>query len=212
MKGAERIVAVATSAVREASNGDEFLARVKARTGLELRILSGEEEGRLILRAVREGVDLGNGFSVVVDVGGGSHRVDRGSRRRGRQVVSLELGSLRCAQRRLPLREGGRAAVAAPPSLRLRSEVRESIAKLRVPARLERFVATSGTARWPAPISSTFLAGRDWKAASGVLARGARTRPLRIWSITCAGSPAASSPRSRRWARRAPNRSSPAPS
>ena len=72
LKGAERTVAVATSAVREAKNGDEFLARVRAQTGLEPRRLSGEEEGRLIYLAVREAVDLGRGTSVIVDVGGGS--------------------------------------------------------------------------------------------------------------------------------------------
>src|SRR5262245_42984494 len=72
LRGAERVVAVATSAVREAANGEEFLARVKAQTGLDVQRLSGDQEGRLIHRAVREVVDLGDGAAAVVDVGGGS--------------------------------------------------------------------------------------------------------------------------------------------
>ncbi|HLX09234.1 MAG TPA: hypothetical protein VKY89_15385, partial [Thermoanaerobaculia bacterium] len=71
LKGADRVVAVATSAVREAANGKDFLARVKAHTGLEVQLLTGADEGRLIYRAVREVVDLGPGTAAVIDVGGG---------------------------------------------------------------------------------------------------------------------------------------------
>ncbi len=68
LKGAERVVAVATSAVREAANGQDFLSRVKAQTGMDVQLLTGVEEGRLIYRAVREAVDLGPGRAVIVDV------------------------------------------------------------------------------------------------------------------------------------------------
>ena len=98
LKGAERILAVATSSVREASNGEDFLTRIKAKTGLEVRVLSGEEEGQLIFRAVREAIDLGRGFSVVVDVGGGSTEWILARRGELRRVVSLKLGSLRLAR------------------------------------------------------------------------------------------------------------------
>src|SRR3954469_6980598 len=47
LRGAERVVAVATSAIREAANGADFLARVKALTGLDVQLLTGVEEGRL---------------------------------------------------------------------------------------------------------------------------------------------------------------------
>ncbi|KAB2964048.1 MAG: hypothetical protein F9K18_07895, partial [Thermoanaerobaculia bacterium] len=72
LKGAGRVEAVATSAVREAANGDEFLARVRALTGVETRKLTGAEEGALVFRAVRHAVDLGRGWTVLGDVGGGS--------------------------------------------------------------------------------------------------------------------------------------------
>ncbi|MFY9824561.1 MAG: hypothetical protein WAM82_24505, partial [Thermoanaerobaculia bacterium] len=97
LKGAERVVAVATSAVREAANGADFLARVKALTGLDVQLLTGVEEGELIYRAVREVVDLGPGPAAVADIGGGSTEwiATRGGE--VEQVVSLALGSLRCA-------------------------------------------------------------------------------------------------------------------
>jgi len=146
LKGADRAVAVATSAVREAANGREFLARVKAKTGLEVTLLAGDEEGRLILRAVREVVDLSSGTGLVVDVGGGSTEwiVTRGGERAA--VVSLPLGSLRCA---------GRLS-GDPPSadqLRdLRSNVAAVLAELPKAARVtgsggvDRVICTSGTA------------------------------------------------------------------
>jgi len=97
LKGADRAVAVATSAVREASNGREFLARVKAQTGLEVTLLTGEEEGLLIHRAVREVVDLSAGTGLIVDVGGGSTEWVVTRDGEPSSVVSLPLGSLRCA-------------------------------------------------------------------------------------------------------------------
>src|SRR3954452_3409799 len=98
LRGTERVVAVATSAVREAANGADFLARVKALTGLDVQILTGVEEGRLIYRAVREVVDLGPGAAVIVDVGGGSTEWIASQAGEISQVVSLTLGSLRCAR------------------------------------------------------------------------------------------------------------------
>ncbi|HET7042802.1 MAG TPA: hypothetical protein VFI13_12315, partial [Gemmatimonadales bacterium] len=97
LRGAERVVAVATSAVRESFNGADFLARVKALTGLDVRLLTGVEEGQLIFRAVREVVDLGPDTAVIIDVGGGSTEWITAQAGELGQVVSLTLGSLRCA-------------------------------------------------------------------------------------------------------------------
>jgi exopolyphosphatase/guanosine-5'-triphosphate,3'-diphosphate pyrophosphatase len=70
--GAERTVAVATSAVRDASNGAEFVERVRCETGLELRLLDGVEEARLAYRSAVAHFDLAEGLAVVMDIGGGS--------------------------------------------------------------------------------------------------------------------------------------------
>ena len=64
--------AVATSAVRESSNGEHFVQRVRERTGLELEAISGSEEARLVYAAVRRAVALAGSDWIVVDVGGGS--------------------------------------------------------------------------------------------------------------------------------------------
>src|SRR5256714_4624585 len=70
--GVKRTEVVATSAVRDADNGDEFLERVRAETGLKVRILRGEDEARLSFRSALAHFDLGSGRAVVMDIGGGS--------------------------------------------------------------------------------------------------------------------------------------------
>jgi len=70
--GVENVVAAATSAVRDASNGTEFLELVKKRTGLAVRVLSGEAEAALSYRGVLSGLQVEPGSTVVVDIGGGS--------------------------------------------------------------------------------------------------------------------------------------------
>ncbi|HYN20736.1 MAG TPA: hypothetical protein VE078_07240, partial [Thermoanaerobaculia bacterium] len=165
LKGAERVVAVATSAVREAANGDDFLARVKAQTGLDVQLLTGVEEGRLIYRAVREVVDLGHGPAAVIDVGGGSTEWISTLAGEIERVVSLNLGSLRCAQY---LRGDPPVEVSLA---RLRRRIQKLLAE-EVPRRagvgVERVVATSGTAVCCADLVD-FFAGRDWKESSAAL-------------------------------------------
>lgn len=146
LKGAERAVAVATSAVREATNGREFLARVKAQTGLAVELLSGEAEARLIYRAVREVVDLDRGTGLIVDVGGGSSEWIVSREGELAAAVSLPLGSLRCAGT-LPGNPPRAKALKA-----LRKRVREVVSGLPPAAQLthyggpDRVICTSGTA------------------------------------------------------------------
>ena len=66
---------IATSAVRDARNQDEILARVAAEAGLTIRVISGSEEAYLLTAAVRSKVDLRSGRSILVDLGGGSVEV-----------------------------------------------------------------------------------------------------------------------------------------
>jgi exopolyphosphatase / guanosine-5'-triphosphate,3'-diphosphate pyrophosphatase len=171
LKGATRTVAVATSAVREAANGEEFLTRVKAQTGIDVRPLDGEEEARLIFRAVREVVDLGPKSAIIADVGGGSTEwiVTRAGHLQ--RVASAPVGSLRSAA----------SLTGDPPSAAsittLRARLRVAIDRLPVPRRTERMVATSGTAVCAADLAD-LLGGRDWKAGAGVL-REVRVKELR---------------------------------
>ena len=67
--------AVATSAIRESTNGHEFLERAQREAGIHLEAINGSEEGRLIYRAVRGRLDLGLGRWLLADLGGGSIEV-----------------------------------------------------------------------------------------------------------------------------------------
>jgi exopolyphosphatase/guanosine-5'-triphosphate,3'-diphosphate pyrophosphatase len=92
------IVAVATSAVREAPNRRDFLRRVKDAAGLKVRVISGEEEADYIFRAVRAAVDLEGGTALCIDVGGGSVEFVIGTASEIYFTASEPLGSLRLAQ------------------------------------------------------------------------------------------------------------------
>src|SRR5688572_15607171 len=94
-KGYERIEAVATSAVREARNGGEFLDHVAQQTGLTVRVITGVEEARLIFLGVRNTIALPEQPTMVVDVGGGSVELIVGNRETIFHAKSLKLGAIR---------------------------------------------------------------------------------------------------------------------
>ncbi len=93
-----RILAVATSAVREASNGGDFIEDVERQTGIRVRVITGEEEGRLIYHAIRHYVEIGDRRVVAVDIGGGSVELVLGAGPRALVVDSLKLGHIRLAE------------------------------------------------------------------------------------------------------------------
>src|SRR3954470_19809428 len=68
----EKIIAVATSAVREASNGGDFILRAWRELGIKIRVVSARDEARLIYLGVRHAADLKGGPHLIVDIGGGS--------------------------------------------------------------------------------------------------------------------------------------------
>ena len=95
----DEVVAAATSAVREAENGREFLAAIRQRTGIEARVISGTEEARLIHRAAVYGVDVSEGAALVIDIGGGSVELTLGRGSQVRVAHSLKLGVIRLTER-----------------------------------------------------------------------------------------------------------------
>ncbi|MBX3394605.1 MAG: Ppx/GppA family phosphatase [Phycisphaerae bacterium] len=98
LKGVTKIKAVATSAVREARNGGEFVDRAAAETGLDLRVITSEEEGRLIYLGVRHAVDLGRAENLIIDIGGGSVEFIVGSANCASLIHSVKLGGSRMAE------------------------------------------------------------------------------------------------------------------
>ena len=92
---ARRVRVVATSAVREARNRDSFIREIQEQTGLQITIISGQEEARLIHLAVQHKVNLKRGLSLLVDIGGGS--IELSLVWRGDVVVSdsVKMGTVR---------------------------------------------------------------------------------------------------------------------
>jgi exopolyphosphatase / guanosine-5'-triphosphate,3'-diphosphate pyrophosphatase len=93
--GAERVLAIGTSAIRDAENGEAFLGEIEWSYGFATRLLSGGEEADLTRRGVANGRELGDG-TLVLDVGGGSTELIT-----ARERTSLDLGSVRLTERHL---------------------------------------------------------------------------------------------------------------
>jgi exopolyphosphatase/guanosine-5'-triphosphate,3'-diphosphate pyrophosphatase len=90
--GAERTVAVATAAIRTATNRDSVLARLEADTGLAIKVIDGEEEARYAFLGAVHGLPIDTGY--LIDVGGGSFELAYFERRRALRWWTFELGSL----------------------------------------------------------------------------------------------------------------------
>ncbi|KUJ67587.1 exopolyphosphatase [Streptomyces albus subsp. albus] len=101
-KGVEEVLPFATSAVREAGNADEVLARVAEETGVDLTVLSGEEEARLTFLAARRWLGWSAGRLLVLDIGGGSLEIAYGLDEEPDIAVSLPLGAGRLTSAWLP--------------------------------------------------------------------------------------------------------------
>jgi len=140
--GAGRTVAVATAAMRDAANGPELIADVKRRLGLEIAVLSGEDEARCGFLGAARSLPVAHG--VLFDVGGGSMQVSRFRQRRLVSARSFPLGSLRLSDAFLR---------SDPPTAgeirKLRAHVRAQLEEAGVGPleRGEELVGTGGTLR-----------------------------------------------------------------
>jgi exopolyphosphatase / guanosine-5'-triphosphate,3'-diphosphate pyrophosphatase len=95
----DEVIAVATSATREAENGGEFLRAITQQTGIRPRVISGTEEARLIHLAAVYGVSVPRDTTVVIDIGGGSVEVTRGPGSVLEVGRSFKLGVIRLTER-----------------------------------------------------------------------------------------------------------------
>jgi exopolyphosphatase/guanosine-5'-triphosphate,3'-diphosphate pyrophosphatase len=95
----DEIIAAATSATREAENGGEFLDAITQKTGIHPRVISGTEEARLIHLAAVYGVSIPGDAAVVVDIGGGSVEITRGTGLDVDTGRSFKLGVIRLTER-----------------------------------------------------------------------------------------------------------------
>jgi exopolyphosphatase/guanosine-5'-triphosphate,3'-diphosphate pyrophosphatase len=143
--GAEEIVAVGTAATREAGNRQAFLRKLEAEAGIELRIVSGKEEARLVYLGVASGIDLGARQAFFIDIGGGSTETAVGSHDEALYLNSLKLGAIRLTNQFL---RGVEGPISADLYERIRAHVRNeasrTVADLRA-FRLDLAVGSSGT-------------------------------------------------------------------
>ena len=123
--GAKRIEAVATSAVRDAANGEDFLDAVRRDTGLSVRLLDGEDEARLSFLSALAHFELGTGRSAVIDIGGGSLELALAADGLVEHLVSFPFGAIRLTEQFL--RDGARRRDVVALRKAVRSGVRESV-------------------------------------------------------------------------------------
>jgi exopolyphosphatase / guanosine-5'-triphosphate,3'-diphosphate pyrophosphatase len=124
-KGVHKMLAFATSAVRDAANGDELLAQIQAETGVSIKVLPGADEARLTFLAARRWFGWSAGLLMMLDIGGGSLEIASGHDEEPDHAVSLPLGAGRLTRDWLP---------GDPPSAddlrKLRRHVRAEIATM----------------------------------------------------------------------------------
>ena len=96
--GAEQIIAVATSATREAANGEAFLRQIESELGIVVNLISGQEEARRIYLGVLSGMDLQDRPHVIIDIGGGSTELILADVHEARFLSSTKVGSVRLSK------------------------------------------------------------------------------------------------------------------
>jgi exopolyphosphatase/guanosine-5'-triphosphate,3'-diphosphate pyrophosphatase len=139
----DQMRAVATSAVREARNRSQFIARIRRETGVEVEVISGREEARLIYRAAQHALGLEGGPYLLVDLGGGSLELVLVKDRCELWMKSAKLGAARMTERFL-LAEPPTSAQCKRLESHLENEIGEQMRAARR-AGLVRAIGTSGT-------------------------------------------------------------------
>lgn len=91
--GVDDVLPTATSAIREATNGAEVLAHIERTTGVALQVLTGEEEARITMLAVRRWLGWSAGEILLFDIGGGSFEIAQGTEEYADVSVSVPLGA-----------------------------------------------------------------------------------------------------------------------
>src|ERR1700742_2703993 len=151
-KGVEDFVGFATSAIRDAANGDEVLERITKQTGTRINVLGGEDEARLTFLAARRWFGWSSGRLLVFDIGGGSLEIASGVDEEPDVAVSLPLGAVRLTRDWL---RSDPATGSQRRDLRkhVRAEIARTVGGVLRHGRPDRAVATSKTFRQLARIA-----------------------------------------------------------
>lgn len=143
----EQLVAVATSAVREAPNGRTFLQEVDSQLGLFVNLISGQEEARRIYLGVLSGMEFNNQPHIIIDIGGGSTELILGDSHAPRSLTSTKVGAVRLTREFIttdPISDREFQYLQAYIRGRLERAVEDILAN-REPGEKPRLVGTSGT-------------------------------------------------------------------
>jgi len=144
--GAGEIIAVATSAAREAKNQAEFLKQLKIEAKLEVKVIPGKEEARLIYLGVSSGVHIGRRKAIFIDIGGGSTEIAIGDQTKQYYIDSFELGAIRLTS--MFIQEGDTGNVPQDVYARMKLYIKKRIfktAQFIKSARIECAFGSSGT-------------------------------------------------------------------
>ena len=151
-KGVEELLGFATSAIRDAANGDAVLASVRDSSGMAIRVLPGEEEARLTFLACRRWFGWSSGRVLMVDIGGGSLEIAAGLDEEPDVAISLPLGAARLTRDWLT-GDPPKAEQVRQLRKHVRAEIARRAADVAKAGMPDRAVATSKTFRQLARIS-----------------------------------------------------------
>lgn len=163
-RGCDAILTAATSAIREAQNGSEFLGELEQQTGISPEIISGEREARLIFKAVRHEVALKGEKAMVIDIGGGSTELVVGDEKEIFLARSVKLG----VQRLLDM-FSGKESVSAEALGVLEAHIRFVAGQIIEKAReigFNRIIGTSGTIRTLGHAAHKLAGGKSMRSVN----------------------------------------------
>ena len=176
--GTAEFIAVATSAAREARNRNLLLSRLRHEANLDVRVVSGRDEARLIYLGVVTSIHLGERQAVFIDIGGGSTEVVVGSQHSCGHTASLPLGSIRLTNRFFP--GGNDRPVSRVQYDRIRGYIRDRIAPVMPEFRdlpIDLAIGSSGTIINLAEIAAKTGTGNS---GEGELTRGELTKVIAL--------------------------------
>ena len=146
-QGVEDLLAFATSAIREAPNGEAVLARVLDETGVELQVLTGEDESRLTFLAARRWFGWSSGRLLVIDIGGGSLELAAGLDEEPDAALSLPLGAGRLTRAAMHQQDPPDPAEVKEVRKQVRADIARVLRDITRAGAPDRTVGTSKTMR-----------------------------------------------------------------
>ena len=181
---ATEVIAVATSATREAENQSEFIDRFQQETGVDLHVISGREEARLIYLGVASGLHLDKQRALFIDIGGGSTELVVGDQQGYAYLDSLKLGALRLTAKFI---DDPAAPVSAATYARIQAHVRSKAIRSLQHLRdypFDLVVGSSGTIEALAVLAARALRKDDTNRALEIILRDIELLPRLLCPLT----------------------------